>query len=90
MLALPSATTIDRVVLREDQSQGQRVRAYTIEVETTGKWTQVATGTGIGNRQVELFSGGAVVATAVRLTITAAVAQPIISQFAAFKPCATS
>ena len=84
-----NTTKIDRVVMREDQSQGQRVRAYTVEAQVDGVWMPLVTGDGIGNRRVDLHST-VVVATAVRLNITEAVAEPIISHFGAFSPCPTA
>ena len=80
------ATSVDRIQLREDQRAGQRVRAYTVEAQVGGQWVPFAEGTGIGNRQIDLH-GEPVVCTGMRLTVTAALAEPIITQFAVFRPC---
>jgi hypothetical protein len=47
---LPPSSTIDRVVIREDQSKGQRVRAFAVEVQIAGSWVSFLNGTGIGNK----------------------------------------
>ena len=43
-ITLAKPTLIDRTALREDQSQGQRVRAYTIQAQVGGAWVPFAQG----------------------------------------------
>lgn len=78
-------------VLQEDLAFGQLVSGYTAEVQdaSTGAWTQVSSGITIGNKRIDLFLGGATDAIAVRLNVTAAFADPVVtlSVFAA-EPCA--
>jgi len=39
-IQLPHPTVVDRTVLREDLSRGQRVRGYVIEAEVDGAWVR--------------------------------------------------
>lgn len=81
-LSLPIGQTIDRVVLREDQKFGQRIRAWKVEAEIQGEWHLFGNGTGVGNRYVVL--GAEIMAQQMRLTVTQAIAAPVMYQFAAF------
>jgi hypothetical protein len=69
------------------QTYGQRVRAYYVEAMPVGgsSWTVVANATSIGNKHIDTFD--VMAASAVRLTVTAAIEQPLIMDFAAFAPC---
>ena len=93
-ISISQASMVDRVVIREDIAHGQRVRGWTLAAEVAGEWVPTpyewgdlknSSGTGVGNRFVAVFTK-AVKTTALRLTITAAVAEPMLSQFAAFAP----
>ena len=89
-LPVPSAgATIDRVVIRENQKFGQRIRAWHVEAQVGGSWQPFGNGTGVGNRYT-LVAGASVAPKALRLTVTAAIAEPMLMQFAAFDaaPCA--
>ena len=82
-----ATATVDRLVLRENLTHGERVRRFT--VVTAGNAT-VANGTSVGNRRVVLFDSelGAVGALAVRFwTSGGADMPPVLSSVAAFKPC---
>ena len=92
-ISMNPGSLVDRVVIREDISHGQRVRGWTLEAEVDGQWVptpyawgDVATsnGTGVGNRFVALFKP--ITTSSVRLTITKAAAAPMLMQFAAFAP----
>ena len=83
---LATATAVDRVVMREDQAVGQRIRSYTVEARVNGAWVPFSTGDGVGNRRVDL-APAPVVATALRLNITQAVAEPVLTHFGAYAPC---
>ena len=89
-LSVPSAgATIDRVVIRENQKFGQRIRGWHVEAQVGGSWQPFGNGVGVGNRYT-LVADAAVAAKALRLTVTAAIAEPMLMQFAAFDaaPCA--
>lgn len=72
-IAFAGPTAVDRVQIREDQTTGQRIRAYTVEAQSAGSgaWTTVASGTSVGNKWIQLFSNTMTV-TALRLRVTAA------------------
>ena len=78
--------TVDRSVIREDQSNGQVIRSYTVDVQLTnatenGRWLTVSQGTSIGNKKIDLWATGPLLINAVRLTLTEVVDTPVIKSF---------
>ena len=69
---LPPGQEFDRVVLQEDQSQGQRVRSWVVDWQSrNGSWQTFAKGASIGNKRISLSPGAlSHSATRVRLTLT--------------------
>ncbi len=67
-------TKIDRVVLAEDLNDGQNVRAYVVRARVGGEWKEVARGTTIGHKKIEIFP--AVTADAVQLNVLASLNDP--------------
>lgn len=84
---MPSAAvSVDRVVMREDQTTGQRVRAWALKAYLAdGSTLQVAQGESIGNRRIVAFPE--VQVTMVDLSISAAVGTPVLAQLAIFGGC---
>ena len=82
MLALPSMSQIDHVVIQEDCSLGERVRGYRLETRSGGRWKTVGTGSAIGHKRIQPIDP--TVADAVRLTATERAAEPQIRRLAAF------
>lgn len=78
----PSAEVIDRVILMEDLSGGERVREYVLEGRLAGAWRELCRGTAIGHKKIDRFAPAAV--EAVRLRITKFAARPLIRRFAVF------
>ncbi|CAF1157199.1 unnamed protein product [Rotaria sordida] len=81
-----SPVTIDRSVIQEDQTLGQVIRAYIIDVTLAdsfdkNQWTYMAAGTSIGNKKIDLWEAGSQLITAVRLNITEAVDTPMLKSF---------
>jgi hypothetical protein len=81
-----SPVTVDRSVIQEDQTQGQVIRSYTVDIQLTNgtnatEWTTVANGTSVGNKKIDIWQGGAQLVNAVRLTITKSVDAPVIKAF---------
>ena len=71
-LPLPAGAQPDRVVLREDQTGGQFVITYTVEVQAGGgAWAPFSAGTTIGSNRIDV-AAAPVAATALRLTIVSA------------------
>lgn len=86
ILVFDSPVTIDRSVVQEDQTLGQVIRAYTIDVllaDSSNKngWENVAGGTSIGNKKIDLWKAGLQMVSAVRLNIAEAVDTPILKGF---------
>ena len=74
----PSAPMdVDRVVLMEDITLGERVREYEVDVQNAdGSWKTVAKGTAIGRKRIEAIPRAEV--SAVRLRVTKSVGEPVI------------
>jgi len=92
-LRITKGAVYDRFQLREDTVSGQRVRAYEVASSTDGTtWTPVISGRAIGTKRIKLLNTTATAPADMvfRLTVTAAVAPPILRQFAVFAPCATA
>ena len=72
---------------------GQRVRSYVVDATVDGgkTWAQVSNGTAVGHKRIDVL-GAPLEGTAVelRLTITAAVGEVAVPNFAAFAPCASA
>lgn len=80
--------TIDRTVIREDQTLGQVIREYIIDVQLVDSlndntWTTVVQGTSIGNKKIDIWQAGPQLVNAIRLTITKTVDTPVIKSFTA-------
>jgi len=65
---------IDRIVLREDLTHGQRVRTFKVRVRTGGVWKEVGQGTTIGHKRIVQFEP--VLAQEVRLSVEASLEEP--------------
>ena len=86
LLTFGAPTTIDRSVIQEDQSKGQVIRAYTVDLQlanstTQDDWVTVAEGTSVGNKKIDLWKSGPLLVNAVRLNITKVVDTPTIKKF---------
>eukprot|EP00164_Ancoracysta_twista_P010303 GFYU01015487.1.p1 GENE.GFYU01015487.1~~GFYU01015487.1.p1 ORF type:complete len:485 (+),score=121.52 GFYU01015487.1:40-1494(+) len=73
-LSLEQHDSFDRVVVQEDQKDGQVIREYKLEytADATGssEWKLLATGSSVGNKRIELLPSAITDARVVRLTIT--------------------
>jgi alpha-L-fucosidase len=69
---------IDRLVIMEDITKGERVREFEIDVLVGGKWVSVAHGTAIGHKRIVRLEP--VMAGSVRLRVTKSVGEPIIKR----------
>lgn len=73
-ISFDSPTSIDRIVLMEDQTEGQVISSYKVEAKVVGgysaeEWTEVSKGTSIGHKKIDLFDG-VVEVSDVRVTTT--------------------
>jgi alpha-L-fucosidase len=81
-----SPVAVDRSVIQEDQTKGQVIRAYTVDVQlakgaNATQWITVAQGTSIGNKKIDIWQAGPQLISAVRLNITKSVDTPVIKAF---------
>jgi hypothetical protein len=81
-----SPVTVDRSVIQENQTKGQVIRSYTIDIQlangtNTTEWMTVAQGTSVGNKKIDIWQGGPQLVSAVRLNITKSVDTPVIKAF---------
>ena len=81
-----SPVSVDRSVIQEDQTLGQVIRAYTIDIMladsfNNGQWKQIASGTSVGHKKIDLWNSGLQSVTAVRLNITQTVDVPVLKTF---------
>jgi alpha-L-fucosidase len=82
-LKLDRPQEVSQVVLQEEISKGERVRAYELEGLTAGgHWTRLAAGTAIGHKRIERFKP--LQAAALRLQVTQSRATPLVRTFAAY------
>jgi alpha-L-fucosidase len=74
----PSApAVIDRVVMMEDISQGERIRAYRLEgLGMDGSWTLLSEGHAVGHKRIERFEPTRL--SSVLLRVTESVGEPIL------------
>ena len=81
---IPSAPLlIDRVVIAEDITQGERVRRYVVEGSVDGAWKELAAGTAIGHKKIDRFAPARV--EEVRLRVLDSVGEPVMRQLAIFR-----
>lgn len=82
-LTFDEPTVVDRVVLREDISFGERVLAYELQGMTeSGEWRLVTTGINIGHKHIETFNPMEL--KALRLVVKDSRGKPHIAEFSAF------
>jgi hypothetical protein len=86
MQVFNSSVTVDRSVIQEDQTRGQVIRAYTVDAlvvisKDQNEWVQVAAGTSIGNKKIDLWEKGPQLVRAVRLNITKVADTPVLKGF---------
>jgi alpha-L-fucosidase len=74
--------TINRIIIQEYISLGQRVKEFSLDVMVDGKWTEIITGTTIGYKRILGFPD--VKGSKVRLNIKNAKSCPLISSLEVF------
>jgi len=79
---LSAPTTIDAVTSMEDITHGERIRAYVIEGNINGQWTELCSGTAIGHKKIDRI--GPLRVSALRLRVTESVGEPVIRRFAVY------
>ncbi len=85
-LNLPLGSRVDTIVLQEDTTYGERIRAYKMEGLSAGKWTALGEGSAVGHKRIQPLPADASSRqiVAIRLSVTESAAPPVIRNFAAF------
>ena len=78
-----SPQPIGCIVIKEDISKGERVREYKLSGMTDGKWQQIAVGSCIGHKKIEVLKNA--IFSAVKLEITRSEGIPVISDLSCYK-----
>ena len=82
-ITLSQPIDIDRLILQEDISKGERVLAYTVKGETeSGEWIELVKGTNIGHKHIDTFAAKRL--KQVKLIIEKSKANPCIRKFSVF------
>ena len=84
--------TVDRSVIQEDQTHGQVIRAYNVDVQLVNatdvnQWITVAQGTSIGNKKIDIWQAGPKLINTVNLNITKSVDNSYIARALAVHSC---
>lgn len=70
---------VNQIVIQEDISRGQRIKRYEVKGLLGDKWITICRGTSVGHKRIQVFQP--VKLNKIKLVITDAVAQPLISSF---------
>ncbi len=81
-ITLAKPAIINTAVEMEDYRQGERVREYTVEGFSDGKWSELCSGTAVGRKKIDVFAPALV--SKIRLRITKSSTEPVIRSFAVF------
>jgi alpha-L-fucosidase len=81
-LSLKLPASIDRIIIQEDISQGERVLEYTVKGKQGNQWIDLASGTNIGHKHIDTFQP--VTVQEIQLVVTKSKATPYIKNFAVF------
>jgi alpha-L-fucosidase len=76
LLSLENSTIIENIVLQEDITMGQRVRAYSIQAYSNGEWKTIAKGQSIGHKRIHKIDPTEV--EQLRLEITEKILPPVM------------
>ncbi len=83
VVRLKAPERVDRVVVMEDLTGGERVRRFAIDGLEGGEWTELAEGTAIGHKRICTFAAARV--EAVRLRVVESVGAPLIRRLAVYR-----
>lgn len=81
-VTLKRPASVDRVVIQEDITYGERVLAYQLSGYKDGKWIEVNTGSNIGHKHIATFTPH--VFSKLKLTVTKSKAIPYIKNFSVY------
>ena len=81
-LRIDKTKPIDRCIISENISAGERIRKYRIDARTPDGWKTICEGQSVGHKRIESFP--AVCASRLRLVIEQNDGKPILKEFSAF------
>ncbi|MBX2817002.1 MAG: alpha-L-fucosidase [Saprospiraceae bacterium] len=81
-LDLKQPTLVRDIVLQEEISAGERVRAYAVHAQWEGQWQEIARGTCIGHKRIQEVEH--ITTSKLKLVIEHSMAVPRIKNFSAF------
>jgi hypothetical protein len=70
-------------MIREDIAQGHRIRKFKVKAFMRGRWTDIASGTAVGNKFIGVLPAP-VTASKVKLVIEDYFAPPAVRSFAVY------
>lgn len=73
---------VDRCIISEDISRGERIRKYRIEAETSDGWVSICEGQSVGHKRIESFP--AICTSELRLLIEQNDGTPVLKEFSVF------
>ena len=82
VLSLDNPQTISNIVIQEDITMGQRVRAYCIQAYTKRQWKIIAQGESIGHKRIHPIQP--IEVEQLKLVIDQKILPPIIEQFSVY------
>lgn len=80
--------SVDRIIIQEDISKGERILAYKLEGLKSDKWMVLYEGSCVGHKHIARFDPQSL--EAIRIVITESKAEPQISNFAVFETMDTN
>jgi hypothetical protein len=83
-ITVPTTSPIDRVVLQEDQREGQRILSYKVVHVATG--AVFATGSSVGNKKIDLGTSNVTGVLRLEVLSTARGLPPLV-RFGAYAHC---
>ncbi|MDR0845234.1 MAG: alpha-L-fucosidase [Tannerella sp.] len=83
VIRLEQPSTIDRAVIQENITLGERVLKYSVKGKKGDVWIDLSSGTNIGHKHIDKFQPQSV--SEIKLIITEAKAEPQIKNFAIFE-----
>lgn len=81
-LSFPKKRQVNQVTIREDITQGERIRKYTLQAKVNGRWKDLYQGTAVGNMRIITFP--ALQTTALQLQVQESTNMPLIRSFSAY------
>lgn len=80
VLKMDQPTPLNYVVIQEDITQGEQVRAYTLHGKSKNEWVLLSEGQSIGHNRIELMEGDKI--EEVKLEITSSIGSPVLKNIA--------